>query len=71
VRYRLQKQGREARRAAGESGSSRCPYVCWPATMASRKPPSGGRAGRIRTGDPLTPRNMRYAPPAKTATAGA
>jgi hypothetical protein len=32
---------------------------------------SRSRAGRIRTGDPLTPRTMRHAPPAKTATAGA
>ncbi len=30
-----------------------------------------GRAGRIRTGDPLTPRTMRHAPPAKTAIAEA
>jgi hypothetical protein len=30
-----------------------------------------GRAGRIRTGDPLTPRTMRQAPPAKTATTAA
>jgi hypothetical protein len=29
---------------------------------------SRGRAGRIRTGDPLTPRKVRHAPPAKTAT---
>ena len=31
---------------------------------------SRGRAGRIRTGDPLTPRTMRHAPPATTATTG-
>jgi len=58
-------------RQATESGSCDRARDLWPAPIPIRGLHSPGRAGGIWTRDFLTPRTMRHAPPAKTATGGA